>query len=282
MSWAVRLNFWTLGLTRHWLKGVVVFFAIWSVLPFVAPTLMYLGAPDAARAIYGIYTPMCHRFPFRSLFLFGEQYAYPLAAVADQTGLQSFESYAGTSPTLHQMRAATLPSLPFGVTTMPEFSGIVLNGQYFAIDVPADLTPTTPEEAANFARLQLVSSSFLGNPEMGYKMTVCARDVSIYWGFFIAALLYSLPVVRRRLRPIPILLYIFIGLGPIGLDGFSQLLGYAPFNFWPPRETSPLLRMVTGFVFGLMTAWLGYVYIEESMRDTRRIITHKLRRAGLL
>jgi hypothetical protein len=35
-------------------------------------------------------------------------------------------------------------------------------------------------------------------------------------------------------------------------------------------------------MFGLMTAWLGYVNIEESMRDTRRIITRKLKRAGLL
>jgi uncharacterized membrane protein len=282
MSWAVRLNFWVLGLTRHWLKGVLAFFTVWALLPFAAPTLMHLGAPDAARAIYGLYAPMCHRFPFRSFFLFGEQSTYPLAPVAQQIGVRSFEAYAGTSNTLEQMRAGLLPRPLFGIRTMAEFSGITLGDQYFAIDIPTDLTPTTQEEAMNFARVQLVSSGFIGNPQMGYKMTVCERDVSMYWGFWIAAILYSLPVIRRRLRPLPIMLYLFIGVGPIGLDGFSQLLGYPPFSWWPPRETTPLLRVITGFTFGLMTAWLGYVNIEDSMRDTRRIISRKLRRGGYL
>lgn len=282
MSWAIRINFWTLGLTRHWLKGVVAFFLIWATLPFVAPTLMKLGAEDAARAIYGLYTPMCHRFPFRSFFLYGEQAAYPLADATPGTGLRSFESYAGRSTTLIQISASMLPTAPFGVRTLPELAGITLNGEYTAITIPDRLTPTTTAESVNFARLQLASSVFLGNPQMGYKMTVCERDVSIYWGFLIFGLIYSLPRVRRKLRAIPIVLYILIGLGPIGLDGFSQLLGYPPFNIWPPRETTPVLRVVTGFTFGLMTAWLGYVNIEDSMRDTRRIITRKLRRAGLL
>ncbi|MCU0463553.1 MAG: DUF2085 domain-containing protein [Anaerolineae bacterium] len=281
MSWAVRLNFWTLGLTRHWLKGVVAFFAVWSILPFVAPTLMRLGATDAAQAVYNLYSPMCHRFPFRSFFLYGEQPAYPLADVASYTGLRSFESYAGRSNTLDNMVAGVLPVPPFGVTTMAEFAGIELNGEYAPITIPDNLTPTDTLSSVNFARLQLVSASFIGNEQMGYKMTVCERDVSIYWGFLVAGLVYSVPVVRRKLRPIPILLYIFIGLGPIGLDGFSQMLGYPPFSWWPPRETTPLLRVVTGFIFGLMTAWLGFVNIEDSMRDTRRIITNKLRRAGL-
>lgn len=281
-SWAVRLNFWTLGLTRHWLKGVVAFFFIWATLPFVAPTLMKLGAEDAARAIYGLYTPMCHRFPFRSFFLYGEQPAYPLADATAGTGLRSFESYAGQSPTLTQMSAGRLPVAPFGVRSMAEFAGIMLNGDYTAITIPDSLTPTDTASSVNFARLQLASSVFLGNEQLGYKMTVCERDVSIYWGFLVFGVIYSVPKIRRKLRSIPILLYIFIGLGPIGLDGFSQLLGYPPFNWWPPRETTPAFRVITGFIFGLMTAWLGYVNIEESMRDTRRVITRKLQRAGLL
>jgi len=282
MSWVVRLNFWTLSVTRHWLKGVVAFFLIWATLPFVAPTLMKLGAEDAARTIYGLYSPMCHRFPFRSFFLYGEQPAYPLADATPGTGLNSFESYAGESSTLAQMRAGNLSTAPFGVRTLPELAGITLNGDYTAINIPDSLTPTTSVEAVNFARLQLASAVFLGNEQMGYKLTVCERDVSIYWGFLVFGVIYSVPVVRRKLRPIPILLFLVIGLGPIGLDGFSQLLGYPPFNWWPPRETTPLLRVVTGFMFGLTTAWLGYTNIEDSMRDTRRIITHKLRRAGLI
>lgn len=281
-SWAVRLNFWTLALTRHWLKGAVAFFLVWATLPIAAPTLMKLGAEDTARAIYGLYTPMCHRFPFRSFFLYGEQSAYPLAAATEGTGLRSFESYAAQSTTRAQMSAGKLPTAPFGIRSLPELAGITLNDQYSAITIPSDLTPTNTDETVNFARLQLASAAFIGNEQMGYKMTVCERDVSIYWGFLVFGLFYSVPVVRRRLRAVPILLYVFVGLGPIGLDGFSQLLGYPPFSWWPPRETTPMFRVITGFIFGLMTAWLGYVNIEESMRDTRRIITRKLHRAGYL
>jgi uncharacterized membrane protein len=75
-------------------------------------------------------------------------------------------------------------------------------------------------------------------------------------------------------------LYIFVGLGPIGLDGFSQLLGYPPFNFWEVRETEPIFRVATGGVFGLMNAWLGFPYIERAMQDTIDQLTLKFRQAG--
>ena len=65
----------------------------------------------------------------------------------------------------------------------------------------------------------------------------------------------------------PIWLFVIVGLGPIGLDGFSQLLSYPPFEFWPLRETVPIFRIVTGGLFGLMSAWLGFPYIERSMQD---------------
>jgi len=78
-----------------------------------------------------------------------------------------------------------------------------------------------------------------------------------------------------------LLLYVFLGLGPIGLDGFSQLLGYPPFNLWPPRETLPVFRVLTGAIFGLMSAWLAFPYLELSMQDARRDIEAKLWRAGV-
>jgi uncharacterized membrane protein len=74
--------------------------------------------------------------------------------------------------------------------------------------------------------------------------------------------------VRKRLRPVPIVLYVLLGLGPIGLDGFSQLLGYPPFEFWPPRETVPEFRVITGMLFGFMNVWLAFPHLERSFVES--------------
>ena len=87
--------------------------------------------------------------------------------------------------------------------------------------------------------------------------------------------------MRRRLRPVPLWLYFILGVAPIGIDGFSQLLGYPPFNIWEPRETLPFFRVLTGIFFGAMTGWLGFAYIEQSMQDARREIEAKLTAAGI-
>ena len=68
----------------------------------------------------------------------------------------------------------------------------------------------------------------------------------------------------------------------IGIDGFSQLLGYPPFNLWPPRETLPAFRVITGALFGIMNAWLALPYLEQSFRTTREQIEFKLARVGIL
>lgn len=136
------------------------------------------------------------------------------------------------------------------------------------------VTARTPQEFT----LEFVFSArdFKGNEQMGYKTTLCARDVAIYLALFVGALVYR--AVGRRLRPLPLWIYVIAGLGPIGLDGFSQLLSYAPFQLWEVRETAPFFRITTGAMFGLMTAWLAFPYIEDSMRETRHQIEAKLAR----
>jgi uncharacterized membrane protein len=127
------------------------------------------------------------------------------------------------------------------------------------------------------ADLQLKARSFRGNEQMGYKTALCERDVAIYGAMLLAGLLFSR--VRRWLRPAPILLYVFLGLGPLGLDGFSQLFSYPPFEFWPVRETLPAYRLLTGALFGLMNVWLAFPYIEESTNEARHRISARLRLA---
>lgn len=112
---------------------------------------------------------------------------------------------------------------------------------------------------------------FLGNEVMGYKTALCQRDLAIYGAILIFGLVFSLS--GRKIKPLPWYLWILIGLGPIGLDGFSQLLsqtGLGIFAWIPLRESTPLFRVVTGSLFGLGSAWFGFPYLEDSVLDNRR------------
>jgi len=82
-------------------------------------------------------------------------------------------------------------------------------------------------------------------------------------------------VTGRKIKPVHWIIWILIGLVPIGLDGLSQLASQPPMNFLPYRESTPLLRSVTGFLFGFMTAWFGYPYVEETMSENRKILDEK-------
>lgn len=139
--------------------------------------------------------------------------------------------------------------------------------------------PDVQDPAGLDLTLMMNARAVLGNETMGYKTALCARDVAIYLALFVGGLIFA--VFRRRLRPMPIWLYVIVGLGPIGLDGFSQLLSYPPFNFWPVRETAPFFRVATGAFFGLANAWLAFPYIERSMQETHAEVAYKLRRAGI-
>jgi uncharacterized membrane protein len=104
-------------------------------------------------------------------------------------------------------------------------------------------------------------------------------------------------LLRRRyhVNPLPFLAFIVIGMGPIALDGFSQLFGYwsTPIDgsvptgimatiqsVFPLRESTPFLRAFTGGLFGLMLVWLTYPRIEDGMEGTEQDLEEKLRRIG--
>jgi uncharacterized membrane protein len=248
---ALRLNLMVLWLSRHWLRVALILIGTYASLPIIAPTLMKLGVDGPARLIYTIYSPLCHQFAFRSFFLYGEQSFYPRYNAGSP--LKPFESYAANLPEFapDHMVKTFLGEIPVG-----------------------DIYQFT-------SGFQFEAKEFLGNSQMGYKTALCARDMGIYWAIFTGGLIYSIPMVRRKLRPVPIWLYVLLGIAPIAIDGFSQLLGYPPFNLWPAREAAPVSRVVTGVLFGFMNAWLGLPYLELSMRDTRRQIEAKLARAGI-
>jgi len=123
------------------------------------------------------------------------------------------------------------------------------------------------------ANLQ-AAHSFVGNTVLGYKLALCQRDIAIYGAILLFGLLFS--ITGRRLKSLPFLAWILIGMVPIGLDGVSQLVSQLPLDFIPYRESTPFLRTLTGALFGFTTAWFGYPIVEEAMADTRGIMAKKI------
>lgn len=122
----------------------------------------------------------------------------------------------------------------------------------------------------------LSAKNFIGNDTLGYKVAFCERDVAIYGGLLLFGLIFA--ATRRRLRSIPWYIWIVVGMVPMGIDGVSQLPSLINLNiYWLPiRESTPLLRTITGLLFGITTAWFGYPMIEETMLDSRKALNKKL------
>jgi uncharacterized membrane protein len=118
---------------------------------------------------------------------------------------------------------------------------------------------------------------FEGTPSLGYKVALCERDVAIWGAMALFGLLYA--VTGRRLPKMHWVVWILAGMIPIGLDGFSQLISQIPIAFiqtyLPYRESTPLLRVLTGFLFGLTTAWFMFPLIEETMAETQQSLSKK-------
>ncbi len=221
-----RFAFW---ISKRYLFVINLFMLLYVGLPILAPVLMKTGVTVPARILYRVYSPLCHQFGFRSFYLFGEQFYYPLKA-ANITQVTSFEQATGI---------------------------------------------TEVNDPTSLARLQ--ARAFVGNEKLGYKMALCERDIAIYSALFLFGLIFA--VTGRRFKSLHWMLWLLIGLGPIGLDGFSQL--FSQFNwswlssFLPYRESTPFLRVLTGALFGFTTAWFAYPNMEESMRETRQLYLRK-------
>ena len=123
----------------------------------------------------------------------------------------------------------------------------------------------------------LAARAFIGNDQLGYKVAVCERDVAIYLAILAFGLLYA--ATGRRLQPMHWILWLLIGIAPIGFDGFSQLFSQLNLPFlsmiFPYRESTPFLRVLTGALFGFSTAWFGLPYMEQSMRETHALLVKK-------
>ncbi len=124
----------------------------------------------------------------------------------------------------------------------------------------------------------IAARKFVGNDMLGYKIALCERDVAIYGAIILFGFLFGL--TRRKIKPLHWTLWFLFAIGPIGLDGFSQLFSQIQIpmlaSLLPYRESTPFLRIFTGFLFGFGTAWFGLPYVEESMKETLDLLDKKL------
>lgn len=123
-----------------------------------------------------------------------------------------------------------------------------------------DLT-TLPQDGVANARNLLVRRQYIGDPQHGYKVAICERDVAMYGTMFLMGLFFALR--RQRLPTLGWRQYILFVL-PMALDGLTQLVGL--------RQSDWLLRTITGILFGVGTVWFVYPYVAQSMRNATQTL----------
>ena len=106
--------------------------------------------------------------------------------------------------------------------------------------------------AEQLTNAQLDPFTFTGSPTLGWKLAFCERDLAIYVGLLLVGLLYSR---RRSATALGFKMYALLCL-PMALDGFTQLFGW--------RESTWELRVATGVLFGLASAWLVLPRLKDA------------------
>ena len=89
---------------------------------------------------------------------------------------------------------------------------------------------------------------------LGRQMAFCQRDTAIYGSMLAAGLWYARH--RDPRAGLPLWAYVLLCL-PIALDGGTATLGV--------RESTPLLRTLTGLLFGGATVYFVYPLLDRSV-----------------
>lgn len=117
--------------------------------------------------------------------------------------------------------------------------------------------------------------SFIGNDMLGFKVAICQRDVAIYGTMALFGIFFHFS--KKWIKKIPWYWWFILALMPIAIDGASQIPSLASGwpTWFPYRESTPFLRVLTGSLFGVGTAWYMYPMMEESLKETRVLLHRK-------
>ena len=103
---------------------------------------------------------------------------------------------------------------------------------------------------------------------------VCVRCTGIYFGFLIGTIVYPF-IIGFKTRDTPHRWILIVALLPLGIDGFTQLIGL--------RESTNDLRIITGMFFGMLTAFFIvpvffqiydelYIFIKKQQKTVKKSI----------
>jgi uncharacterized membrane protein len=107
----------------------------------------------------------------------------------------------------------------------------------------------------SYACHQLPSHSWF---VLGQKMAFCQRDSAIYGAMFVGGIAYAMR--RDPSAGLPFWGFVLLSL-PVVIDG-----GLATLEV---RASSPLLRTLTGLLFGFATAWFVYPLLDRALGSLR-------------
>lgn len=131
----------------------------------------------------------------------------------------------------------------------------------------ADSTPVDILPYEQYFRLSGVDLKYaqqlIGNSTAGFKLAICQRDIAIYSALFLFGLIFL--ATGKKIQKIPLVIWIICGVLPFAVDGLTQLWKYMPFEhfLFLRRESTPLVRTITGGMFGWFTGWYIFPAIQQ-------------------
>lgn len=172
----------------------------------------------------------------------------------------------GIGPRRRAFNEALSHSLEWLLENIREHWLFIINGALAAFVGVALLAPvgyalglTGPASAVfnayHFACAQTPSHSFF---IFGYQTCLCSRCLAIYTSILFAGAVLALVRNRGLIRSIPWYLWV-LAMVPMALDGGTQLFGL--------RESNLALRLLTGSIFGIATAWFLFPQIEKAANE---------------
>jgi uncharacterized membrane protein len=252
-TFVIRADRIIYGFSRRWLSIFNLAAAIYVGLPILAPILMNWGITGPARAIYVVYSPMCHQMASRSFFLFGQQYAYPRDLAG--TSLQPIESYTASIP-------------EFAEVDPDNWVDFTLAARRFVGNEQLGYKMALCERDIAIYGFVLIGGLLYGLLRNRYRV----KPLPLIAFFIIGILPIGLDGFSQLFSywatPID-------GSAPAGIQA---IIG----SVFALRESTPFLRVFTGALFGLSLAWLAYPHVNEGMKATERDLERKLTRIGEL
>jgi uncharacterized membrane protein len=115
---AIQLNRAVHWFARHWVAFFNFAIALYLAGAVLPPVLMHLDLTGLAGALYALYRPFCHQYPFRSWFLFGDSVIHPLHEPIPILEMNRLSSFVGTAEIGYKMALCQRDIAIYGAMTV--------------------------------------------------------------------------------------------------------------------------------------------------------------------